>query len=199
MIKNIIFDFGQVLVHFNPYYMASRYAASESDARLLSEVVFDRLYWDKLDDGTISDEEVVRLSCERLPERLHAAAHKTYYNWIYNIPPVEGMWELVRNIKKEGKYRLFLLSNISDYFTAHADEIAITKDFELCIYSASVGAVKPDKKIFDLLCKSAGILPEECLFIDDSQRNIDGAKKFGIKGYLFDGSASKLLEYINKL
>jgi len=199
MIKNLIFDFGQVLVRFNPYYMASRYAECESDTRLLAEVVFDRMYWDRLDDGTISDKEVVRLSCERLPDRLHAVAEKIYYNWIYNLPPVEGMWELVRKLKESGKYRLFLLSNISTYFADRADEIPITSEFELCVYSARVGAVKPDAKIFDLLCKSADVLPEESLFIDDSQNNIKGAEHYGIKGYLFDGDAKKLSEYINNL
>ena len=59
MIKNIVFDFGQVLVHFEPKYMVGVYVDDKDDAKLLEEVVFDRLYWDRLDAGTISNEETV--------------------------------------------------------------------------------------------------------------------------------------------
>ena len=70
MYKNIIIDFGQVIVHFDPLYMTSRYINDKADIDLVSEVVFDRLYWDRLDDGTITDDEVKTEICKRLPERL---------------------------------------------------------------------------------------------------------------------------------
>ena len=47
MFKNIIFDFGQVLVRFDPYYMTSVYISDENDIKSVCEVVFDRLYWDR--------------------------------------------------------------------------------------------------------------------------------------------------------
>ena len=56
-VKNVVFDFGQVLVHFDPSYMVGRYVSDEEDAALIAEVLFDRLYWDRLDAGTISDAE----------------------------------------------------------------------------------------------------------------------------------------------
>ena len=48
-IKNVVFDFGQVMVYFNPKYMVGVYVKDKDDAALLEEVVFDRLYWDRLD------------------------------------------------------------------------------------------------------------------------------------------------------
>ena len=80
MIKNIIFDFGQVLVHFVPEYMVKQYVTEPEDVKLLSEVVFDRLYWDRLDLGTITDEETIALCRERLPQRLWDAAEKIHWN-----------------------------------------------------------------------------------------------------------------------
>jgi putative hydrolase of the HAD superfamily len=59
MIKNFIFDFGKVMVHFEPEYMVGKYVDDADDAKLLGEVIFDRLYWDKLDAGTITDEQVI--------------------------------------------------------------------------------------------------------------------------------------------
>ena len=87
MYTDLIFDFGQVIVHFDPIYMTSRYVKDENDINLVSDVVFDRLYWDELDMGTITDDEVVAGICERLPERLHNAAVNVYNNWYnaYNI------------------------------------------------------------------------------------------------------------------
>jgi putative hydrolase of the HAD superfamily len=79
-INNVIFDFGQVLVHFEPSYMVGVYVSDENDKALLEEVVFDRLYWDRLDKGTISNEETVSLIKERLPERLWDVSEKIYYN-----------------------------------------------------------------------------------------------------------------------
>jgi putative hydrolase of the HAD superfamily len=133
--KNFIFDFGKVLVHFDPLYMVGKYTEDAEDAALVADVVFDRLYWDRLDAGTISDEEVVESSLKRLPERLHKCAACAYYNWIYNIPEIDGMREIVERIKKSGA-PLYLLSNISTYFAAHKDEIPILSLFDGCVFSA---------------------------------------------------------------
>ena len=198
MIKNVVFDFGQVLVRFEPEYMTGQYIKDENDIKLMSQVLFDRLYWDKLDKGTISDEEVVALSNERLPEHLREKTAKVYYNWIYNIPQISGMEEIAKELKEKG-VRIFLLSNISTYFAAHAKEISVLSHFEKCIFSAVCGHTKPNADMFDHLCKKCGIDPSETLFVDDSEKNISGAENFGIKGYLFDGDAGKLRRYLEKI
>ncbi len=198
MIKNIVFDFGNVLIKFDPAYMVAQYVNDPEDARLLETVVFDRLYWDRLDDGGITDEEVVRFSCERLPERLHGVARDIYYNWVHNLPPMPGMWELVARLKRDG-VRLFLLSNIATYFARFEGEFSVLQNMERCIYSACVGHVKPNADMFEYLCSTVGIRPEETLFVDDSAKNIAGAEAFGIHGYLFDGDADRFSRYIDSV
>ena len=199
MIKNVVFDFGQVMVHFEPSYMVGRYVTDKTDAALLEEVIFDRLYWDRLDAGTISDLEVISGCYTRLPERLHRYVPEIYYNWIYNIPEIEGMGELVDHIKKVYGVNVFLLSNISIYFASHAKEIPILSGFDKCIFSAVCGSVKPSPDIFAYLCTSCGISAGETLFIDDNKNNIKGAEDFGIKGYLFDGNAARLRSYLDEI
>ena len=199
MIKNFVFDFGKVMVKFDPDYMVGRYVSDKSDAKLLEEVVFDRLYWDRLDAGTISDAEVIDECKKRVPERLWQAVKEIYYNWIYNIPEIDGMSELAAEIKHEYGAPLFLLSNISTYFASHKDEIPCLKHFDKCIFSAVCGHVKPNSDMFEYLCRECGIKPEETLFVDDSPKNIAGAEAFGIKGYLFDGDAMKLKKFIKNL
>lgn len=199
MIKNVVFDFGQVLVHFEPLYMTKKYIEDENEAQAAAEVIFDRLYWDRLDEGTIEDEEVEAGILSRLPKHLAEKAILAYRNWIYNIPEVEGMRALIERIKREKGVRVFVLSNISRYFAAHAHEIPILAEAEKCIFSAVCGHIKPHADMFAYLCESCGILPEETIFIDDNVKNIEGAKNFGIGTYLFDKDAEKLSAYLDSV
>lgn len=196
MIKNIIFDFGNVMARFIPEYMTGKYVTQRDDINLLSGVIFDRLYWDRLDAGTIEDFEVVAACKERVPERLHGAVREIYYNWIYNLPPILGMSELVRELKEKFGVRVFLLSNISRYFAKNDAAIPYLKEFDGRVYSAEVGFVKPERGIYEHICKKYSIKPGEAIFIDDSEKNIKGALDFGIAGYLFDGNAEKLRSYL---
>lgn len=198
-IKNVVFDFGQVLVYFQPSYMVGVYVSDEGDKALLEDVVFDRLYWDRLDDGTISDEEVVSAFKARLPERLWDVSEKIYYNWVYNIPEIEGMSELVDRIKSRYGVKAYLLSNISKYFASHSDEIAILKKLDGCVFSAPIGIVKPSREIFEHLCKTYKLNPEETIFIDDRADNIEGALRCGLKGYIFDGDVNRLKDYLDSI
>lgn len=197
MIKNVVFDFGRVLVNFDPEYMTAKYVETAEDIALVKDVVFDRLYWDKLDSGDITDEEVVAACKDRLPERLWKSAENAYFNWIYNIPEIDGMRELTLKLKEEYGVRLFLLSNISTYFVAHKDEFSILEPFEHCVFSASVGRVKPNRDIFEYLCDFCGIIPSETIFIDDNVSNVNAANDFGISAYLFDGDAERLSKYLD--
>ena len=198
MIKNVVFDFGQVMVHFRPRWMVEQYVSCEADVQLLTEVVFDRLYWDRLDAGTITDEEVLDGCRGRLPMRLWETAEEIYGHWMDNIPEIEGMSALVQELKKNG-VPVFLLSNISKGFAERAGEFPMLRVFDKMVFSAVCGMVKPDRAIFQHLCETCEIVPEETIFIDDSQKNIDGAKAYGIHGYLFDGNVEKLQGYLQGL
>ena len=199
MIDSVIFDFGQVLVHFEPKYMVERYITDPEDSALLQEVVFDRLYWDKLDAGTITDKETVEEIKKRIPERLHKAAEDIYYNWIYNIPEIEGMREVLLLANQKFQGRVYLLSNISVYFAEHFSEIPILELVNGCVFSATAGFTKPNSDIFRHICEKFDLIPQNTLFVDDSEKNIKGAEDFGIKGYLFDRDAKKLKKYLEKL
>ena len=199
MIKNIIFDFGQVLVHFEPEYMVRQYVTDDGDVKLLSEVIFDRLYWDRLDLGTITDEETVKLCRERLPQRLWEVAEKIHMNWIYNIPEIDGMKELIKYVKERHGVGVFVLSNISHYFADNSHTVDILKLSDGCVFSARLGITKPDHRIFDHICKKYNLTPSETLFVDDSEKNINASIEFGLQGYLFDGDAEKLKVYLDRI
>ncbi len=199
MIKNVIFDYGQVLVRFEPLYMVNKYVKNEGDAKLLSEAVFDRLYWDALDSGTMEDEEALALIKERVPRSLHSKVDEIYWNWIYNLPDIEGMEELILRLKTQHGVGLYLLSNISRYFSRHAHEKRVISHFDGVVFSADCALVKPSREIFEHLCRTYSLVPEECIFIDDNKKNTDGALAFGINAYLFDGDAGKLSKFLDNI
>ncbi len=201
MKNNIIFDFGKVLVEFSPEYMTKQYVSDQDDARLIADAVFDRKYWDPLDDGSITDSEVIDGFCEQLPSHLHEVAAKVYKNWAYNLPFIDGMPELVKKLKESEK-KIFLLSNISIGFAEDYKNIAPINElfslFDGLVFSGPLGIVKPDKEIFCHLLNTYNLNADDCIFIDDSEKNINGAVNAGIEGYLFDRDVEKLAEYLFK-
>ena len=199
MAENYIFDFGNVITRFYPDELTSPYIEDKVTRKNISDIVFDRLYWDKLDEASITDEEIKEDICVRVPENMRDIACRIYDDWVKNLTPVEGMERLVSDIHKSGK-KLFLLSNISLKFAEEYESVKwireVFEKFDGIVLSAPVGRVKPNRDIFEYVLETYGLNPKECLFIDDSAKNIEGAQKVGIKGYLFDGDADKLRRYI---
>lgn len=195
MFKNYIFDFGNVLIKFDPYYMVSAFVSDEEDKKLLVPIIFDRLYWNGLDDGSLSHQEAKEAFLKRIPQRLHKSACEIYDNWIKNIPEIEGMSELLDELKDKGA-KLYLLSNISNYFAENYESVPeiveIFSKFEGLVFSAPIKMTKPSREIFEHLLYKFNLKAEDCFFIDDSDKNIAGAKAAGIDGYLFDGDSTKL-------
>jgi putative hydrolase of the HAD superfamily len=188
MYKNFIFDFGQVIVKFEPEYMTSAYVKNAEDVKLVKEVVFDRIYWDKLDAGIITDEEVKSGIRIRLPERLKDVACTVYDNWYYNIPVIHKTVDLIKKIKEKGG-KLFLISNISKGFAQNYTKVPEIKEifdlFDGLVFSGPIELAKPDKRIFNYALEKFGIKAEESIFFDDNKDNISGSDSVGIKGYLF--------------
>ena len=199
MYKNYIFDFGMVIVNFNPDYMTKQYIKDEKDREVAKEVIFDRLYWDKLDKGTITDEEVIEGIKGRLPERLHQAATDVYNNWYYHLPYIDGMYDLIKAIKENGG-KLFLLSNISYTFAKNWQNTEQLADlfslFDGLVFSAEAGKIKPNADIFQHLLYKYNLAADDTIFIDDNINNVNGAKAVGVDAYLFDGNAEKLRKNI---
>ncbi len=199
MIKNYIFDFGNVLAEFYPDRLTAPFVKDEKMKKIISDIVFDRIYWDKLDSGSITDDEVRAEIRSRVPESLGDLACRVFDSWISTITPVENMQQLIYDIHKTEK-KLYLLSNISIGFANSYSKVKWIKElfdcFDGLVLSGTVGMVKPDGDIFEHLLKKFNLKADECLFIDDNEKNIQGAKSVGIEGYLFDGDAMKLRKYL---
>lgn len=199
MIKNYIFDFGNVLAEYYPDKLTAPFVKDEETNKRIREVVFDRLYWDKLDSGDITDDEVKNGICSRLSEEDGKIACLVYDNWVKSMTPVKDMEKLIKEIHNSGN-KLFLLSNISIGFAQTYSEVKWIKElldnFDGIVLSGTIRKTKPNKDIFVHLLKEFNLNSNECLFIDDSPVNIRGAKVVGIEGYIFDGNVQKLREFL---
>lgn len=196
MVKNVVFDFGQVLCRFVPEEITANIcgALPAADAALLSRVVFDRLYFDRLDMGA-ADEEVLPAMQARLPAALWPQAARILFGWPTALPEVPGMRALLGELKAKD-VGLFLLSNISVGFAAQAARIPILSYFDGCIFSGLYRTVKPGKEIFACLFRDCGIKPEESLFIDDNPENAAGAQRAGMEAFRFAGDVGAVRRFL---
>lgn len=202
MIKNIVFDFGRVIVDFDETKMTRAFISDEEMVIPVRDAVFDRLYWDRLDLGTITEEEIKADLARRLPASVLSAAYDVYDRWIDNIDVNEGIEDAIKTAKERAS-GIYLLSNISIKFVneyrENPDVDRVLSLFDGLVFSGPIHMVKPDPAIFRHLFDTYGLLAEETLFIDDSPKNIAGAEALGIHTYLFDGDAARLTEYLRSL
>ncbi len=196
MIKNLIFDFGNVVVHFDPDYMTGCITKNPDEFIVLRDAVFNPITFEQTDKGTITADEHKKIVCCDLPPHLHKKAEQILDSWYLNLPVWEGMEDLLLDSKAAG-YKIYLLSNINIQFSQNKDKVKILKLFDGIQLSSEIQHTKPDTVIYNTLLKRYGLSAQECMFIDDRRINIDGGEAVGIKGYLFDGDAQKLRKFIN--
>lgn len=188
MIRNIILDMGNVLIHWCPERFVERYGLSEEDRALVLQEVFTSVEWIQLDRGIISFEEGIGTMCRRLPERLHTAARELTLDWWRDcLFPVEGMGELVRELKGLG-YGIYLLSNAKADLPLYFDRIPGSECFDGRIVSADWKLLKPQPEIYELLLRQFGLKAEECFFADDLFINVEAALLVGMSGTIFRGA-----------
>jgi putative hydrolase of the HAD superfamily len=195
MIKNVIFDCGQVLIRYNETEIAAHYVDTPEEAEFLGRISMARKYWNRFDEGTLNEADYLEQVKKELPEHLHKAVEKLVWGWIGNCPMIDGMEDIVRDVRKEGK-KLYLLSNFNKRL--RTEPYPILSEFDALVISGEINKVKPDRAIYDYLLDTYALNPEECIFIDDNSANIAMAESLGITGYLFDGDAAKLRTYLEK-
>ena len=191
MIKNIVFDMGNVLIRFDRKLFLDRLDVTEEDKDLLLKEVFAAIEWAQLDRGSKNEKEALESMCKRLPQRLHAAAETLTFRWNEPQVPIEGMYELVEELKNAG-YGIYLLSNASLRQHEYWPRIEASRFFDGTLISADEGIVKPQPEIYRLILERFGLTAEECFFIDDVPANIEGALYCGIPGAVFHNDVSLL-------
>jgi epoxide hydrolase-like predicted phosphatase len=187
MIKNIVFDLGNVLISFRPSeYLDKKNYPPHLKSAILNDV-FASDEWKELDNGDITVSEAVESIF------LKSSLKKEEISRIFNLRtdiifPLAQNVLLLPELKKQG-FKLYFLSNFPiDIFDEVKNGYSLFRYFDGGLISAEARCSKPDPRIYSLFFKRFSLKPEECLYIDDLEANIRTAESFGVKVILADGS-----------
>ena len=202
MIRNLIFDMGQVLMKWDPLFIASHYVDDSADAQEFVNQLIIQPDWYLVDAGQIPEADYLAQLKQRAPEKWRDLLVKCYGEFEKYMPPIEEMHALANEAKAAG-YGVYVLSNALPRFERVLGECPTLQCVQDKVISALEKLAKPDLRIYELALRKFGLPGDECVFIDDLQENIEGAEKAGIHGICFDGDVAalrrKLLEMGVKL
>ena len=199
MIRNIVFDMGNVLIYFDRDVFLDRIGLTDpEDRKLLLREVYLSLEWSRMDRGSLTDEQAAEIIASRVPERLRQTVHALVGEWDRPILPVAGMEALVRELKAKG-YGIYLLSNASYRQHLYWPQVPGYECFDGTIISADVHLVKPQPEIYELLCSRFSLKKEECVFIDDATPNAEGAYYVGMHAIVFHDDVTELRRKLREL
>lgn len=194
MIKNFIFDMGNVLLKFDPESFIRRVGITDQkDIEILLKEVYKSKEWPLMDLGTLTEKEASEIMSKRVPDHLKEYVPKLTYEWDREIIPVAGAKDLVKELKENG-YNIYLLSNASYNHSNYWDRVPGSEYFDGIVVSAYIKMVKPQPEIFSYTLNKFNIKAEESVFIDDTLINVEAAIKEGIHAYLFEGDFKQIRE-----
>ncbi len=196
MYKNIIFDLGNVLLDFNPReYLKSK--ISDDKLEEVFKAIFSSEEWVMLDRGTITEKEAINNIINRNSTYINEI-NLAFDNWYDLLKPIEETVEILISLKESG-YKIYYLSNFHEL--AFGEVTKKNKFFELFdggVVSYAEKLIKPEEDIYKLILERYKLNPNESIFVDDMEANVEGANKVGIKTILFKGP-KELKEELNNL
>ncbi|MCX6253751.1 MAG: HAD family phosphatase [Bacteroidia bacterium] len=200
MIKNIVFDLGNVLISFKPSEFFSKKNYPENIKATILSDIFGSEEWLLLDNGKINTQEAIDGIALKSSLKKEEIAH------IFNLRtelmfPLDQNVRLLPELKKQG-FRLYFLSNFPmDIFEEVKTGYYFFKYFDGGIISAEAKFSKPDSRIYEIVLEKYSLNPGECLFVDDIEINVRAAEATGMKGFVTNGSLeiSKEIEKVLNL
>ena len=183
MIRNIIFDLGNVIINYNQEQIINNFTKKEEEIKYIYDEIFHAPEWELMDLGNITNDQAIEVINKRNEFKYQKLTDNFLHEWYKEQEINRDIVEIAKKLKRNG-YKLFVLSNMANltYEYFKKDEF-----FLLCtgiIISAHEHLIKPDEKVFRLLLDRYKLNAEECLFIDDdpSEENYKTANKMEIKG-----------------
>lgn len=199
MIRNIVFDMGNVLLRFEPeLFMTRQGILDPSDREIVTREMFRSVEWAQMDMGILQEETAEPLILERIPERLREKVKGLLYHWWEPREMMPGMEKLVQRLKRAG-YGIYLLSNASRNQPEYWEKMPISQFFDGTMISGIVRVIKPTPAIYTLFTEEFHLVEEECVFIDDAPVNVAMAMTHGWKGIVFNGDAHDTEEKLRAL
>lgn len=197
MIKNLIFDVGEVLLGYRWLDMLTDHGIPKEQALFIGETIFDDPLWEELDLGNRPLDAIVQDYLRKYPAYKEALAWFLTHGEYMHVKR-KDVWEKVHACKEKG-YGIYLLSNYSEIlFRTHTKDADFMRDIDGMVVSYQVHKIKPDPAIYLHLLQKYHLKPETCLFFDDRTANTEAARKLGITAITVT-SKDMLLAELEKL
>ena len=196
-IKHLIFDMGNVLMRYDPEVPLKKFVKTEKARNLIRRELFEGPEWVEADRGMISEEEMYASVARRIPEKYHEELKKCVYEWIICMKPLEKSVKLCEDARKWG-YQTYVLSNAAQSFYEYFPKFYRMEDFDGVVVSSDVHLIKPDVRIYAYLLEKYHLNPEECLFLDDREDNVEAARKAGMQSMLFTEDYETLRAFLKQ-
>lgn len=186
MIKNIIFDVGRVLIDWTPNDTMLKLGFSEEDIAAINNILFVSGEWNEEDLSVRSPQEMEDYFAS-LSSEYSDKIRLFYRHAVDSAIPRKYSIPLLDALNTAG-YNTYILSNFGQFAKEKLEKRGV---FEFLnhtnghLFSYEIHKIKPDKEIYEALLNKYSLNPSECIFIDDVKKNIEGAKKLGIKGIQF--------------
>ena len=183
MIKNIVFDIGNVLVDYCWQDHIARFGYTGETARRVGEAMMLSDTWQEVDRGVWTEEELLAgfIANDRELER---EIRTVFSDLSTLVRERSGSIPWLRSLKADG-YKLYYLSNFSQKVKREAGkELTFLEEMDGGIMSCTVHQIKPDPAIYQALFDRYGLSAKESVFLDDSPANVQAAKDVGMRGIL---------------
>jgi len=200
MIRNVVFDMGNVILEYNPFRPCLRHAGNQEEAEALCQAIFLHPDWGrKVDGGLLTDLEYAKEVQARLDSpRLQKLAEEILTDWTEDgLVLIPGMDELIGDLLTAG-VRLYVLSNAGYVFREVCRKFPYAERFSGMMVSAEEKLRKPAPEIYARLCDRFSLSAQECIFVDDMDVNVKAAQCVGMQGYVFD-SPDGLRAYLREV
>ena len=183
MIKNLVFDFGNVLIEWNPAKILATFV--EEDRKRIKAAIFDSGFWAQTDTGQLTLEVAIQAAQTLLDSSYSATVEAIFTHWYETVDVYYQLQEKIFEWAQLG-YGIYILSTTSEIFYAveNAGLLPMTKVLTGKILFYEVGCAKPDKSIYQKLLVQYALQANQCVFIDDLQVNLDVAKSLGFETIL---------------
>jgi haloacid dehalogenase superfamily, subfamily IA, variant 3 with third motif having DD or ED len=199
MIKNVIFDFGNVLVDWDPAYLFLPYFNGDKEkCRYFTDNVCNREWFTRMDRGEDMDQCVAELQAE-YPQYADAVAMFRDRWFEMCNGEIPGMLEIIQDLKAKGVGVYGLTNWPAETFVEARRRFKTLASIDNYVVSSSVKLAKPEPEIFQLLLSKYNLKADECVFIDDRKDNVNAAIALGMKGIVYPGTADGLSEILNPL
>ncbi len=196
MIKNYIFDMGGVLPKSTMADYMKSISHSEAEFTLYQEMIKSNT-WIEMDRG-LDIEEACQIFCEQYQHKQDEKIRKFVANFRQINDPNPEMEQLILELKNHG-YKLYLMSNVSFLYKKFLPYIKSISYMDGIWVSCERGLIKPDRRAFEDMFSMFNLKPQECFFIDDTEKNILAARECGMDGFVYRGKVSELREKCNLL